>query len=780
MRFSSWFIVCAACVLLLGCGGGGTSSPLDDGGTPVGLKPPVQLNGLVDGARSPEGLKVLSSTGAGVVDASGAFALPMLSEGDHLALAVDETGEPVYLGFLSPGQTTLDARSTARVLLYYRLGGPFLFNGLRQDLLADGALTNEIDALAPVIDQGYADGGLTLADIAPQIEDALASKVGGLLQPASILVNPPQGLSGIDLDTTIEGEITLRNDYRRRAFAWVDRIEGVDADGGKVQFQEEIAAVDISPTTAYTSILGTLNDAIYGHFMWTPVAKGPIPLDIMPQGGKQTTYQVTVLGLGSTFGDYEKLSPSRQDRFTGIALQTILADFIMPIILNAVIPAQAESIDDFLKWYGGSGVLQDLIATFTQTVPELVPMVLNGDLRGAVWKAITTILTSPTVQASALQNWFEAIREFFGWEAAGAFGDLAESVLKAFGAVDMIGTALDSAKQLHDVNASQVANQWDVTVFPTKLTLNPRRWETTPGKSRDFQVIVQDPGDRKFEYRWSCIEGRIRRPGSGTWDTQITSVSDVVTYRAKASGKGEDVLKVEVYEINGQARDFLAAISAPVTVSEAQPFISPKRTSLKPGDRANFQVRMQAGYDSSETLFYRWSGGDQFGSHDGPTFIGTRDTVTYEADSIGVDTLACEVFVGVNGAMKSIGTATAEIRVEYEPTIIFGSYATHVFDTSASLGVYGDVVWPVVPGTKFYRLTAYGGHDPYYYGDLFSTTFLPDSNRFHDKTDEIPAGEMWFMLSGVFSSAGSDPAKNIAYLESRFAHDWIWEIEVVR
>ncbi len=168
-------------------------------------------------------------------------------------------------------------------------------------------------------------------------------------------------------------------------------------------------------------------------------------------------------------------------------------------------------------------------------------------------------------------------------------------------------------------------------------------------------------------------------------------------------------------------------------------------------------------------------------ARDGHDFIGTRDQVTYHALSDGVDSLFCDVYVAVNGAMLPLGTAAAEIRVEEEPTVIFGHYVTHVWeDTSAGrYGVYADVVWDKVPGGTYYTLRGYGGYDPYWYlGGPIERGVDPD-HQIHDHAGEIPPGEIWVSLSGQWGGIDYE-ADAISYMESRFATGWIWEVTVQR
>ena len=140
----------------------------------------------------------------------------------------------------------------------------------------------------------------------------------------------------------------------------------------------------------------------------------------------------------------------------------------------------------------------------------------------------------------------------------------------------------------------------------------------------------------------------------------------------------------------------------------------------------------------------------------------------------------CEVYVNVNGRLEQVGLAEAEIRVEQEPSLIFGRYRTQDWDTEGGgYGVYADVVWDAVPDAVRYVMTGYGGNDPDYYheGPIVRTVFA--DNIQHDHLADMPAGEVWLSLSGAWGG-GDGRAGAIAWMESRFGTGWTWEVEVIR
>ena len=721
--------------------------------------------------------------GGGGGAADGGFPLTILTGGAHFAVVVDGDDRAVYMGLLDEDDTAIDTDSTARALLFQAIGGPLLPDEARETVFDDPDFVADAATLAAAIADAYTAGGTDLEDIADEVAAALATLT--LLAEEKRLaidktsVNPPGGHSGIDLDTTVEHQLTLHNNYRRRALAWVDLVEGVDDAGATVTYDQQVAELDVSPTTAFTSVIGTLIDAVYGNYMWAPVASDPIPTPVMPSGGRETTYRVTVLGLGSSWGDYESLSAERQDRFTMLALRSIFADFVTPIIVNLAIPAQATRIDDFLEWYGGSAVLGDLIGAVASTAPGIAEKALDGDFDGAVHDAINWVFTTGTVNNVAMQNWSQAILDHYGVSAANQFATAGNTVLRYLTIVNAVGTVLDSARQVRDIAASHVADEWDVVVTEARLTLTPNSLTIQPWETAPFTVTVQDAGDRIFEYRWFCGAGELS-DGIHQGDEIVTS-SATVNYQALV--ETEDAVWVEVFEIQmpGGERLRLGDAASPVIVREAAPYLAPRRTALRPGDRELFEVRFEEGFEADGPMFYRWTGADQHGSHDGSGIIGTFQSVTYLAETEGVDNLSCEVFISVNGRMESIGAAGAEIRVELVPSIIQGSYRTQVWhsEDGESYGVYADVVWEAFDDATHYTLYGYGGDDPdhYHQGPIVRTVYA--NNVIHDHVDEMPAGEIWMSLSGAWGHVSGE-AGAIAWMESRFGSRWEWDVEIFR
>ena len=766
-----------ALLLIASCGGD------DDGPVTPGPTEPlvesIDINGTVAGPVDPAGMQVLGYAGAATVAEGGAFSLTILAGGGHLAAVVDDDDRAVYLGLLAADDTIIDVNSTARALLFFAIGGPLLSDDLRPTVFDDAAFVADAATLAQAIEDAYEAGGTDLVDIAGDLQAALAdlSLLSGDIDKT--LVDPPGGSSGIDLDTTVENQLTLRNNFRRRALAWVDRISGVDAEGTTVPYDLEIAEVNISPTVGYSSVIGTLVDAVNGNYMWAPVASQPIPTPVMPTGGQETTYQVTVLGLGGTLGDYYSLPAERANRYTALALRSIIADFVTPIIVNIAIPQYSNQIDDLLESLSAdNGLLADLVNLTMQGAPGIVDKALAGDLQGAVNDAVNFFWTSATVDSVHKERLIAAVGQYLGTSAGLQFERQLQVVGEAVTVVNIIGTILDTCRQARDILDSDTAEQWDVTVTAANLTLTPARMQILPGEYAPFTVTVQDAGDRAFEYRWSCDAGQLR-DDLGHAGQAITTSRATVEYHAQ--GEGEDVAAVEVYEIRGTDRVYLGEVSAPVDVREARPLLVPRRTSLAVGDWEVFEMRMAHGYQGEARLFYRWTGGDRHGEHDGSPFVGTDRCVTYTAASVGVDTLACEVFMDVNGRMESLGSATAEIRVEDEPTIIHGHYYTHDWpnEDGTRYGVYADVVWQAYPDAVSYRLYGYGGYDDAYYlgGPITGTIYANDIQ--HDHADDMPAGDVWTTLStmhGPIDQQGSA----IAWMEGRFATGWVWEVEVIR
>ncbi|MCB1184686.1 hypothetical protein KDM41_14750 [bacterium] len=769
-------ILAVGLLLLLLPACGGDDQPARPQPQPDPLEP-VTVSGRVTGPRDPAGLELLGAFGSATVAADGGYTLDILAGGEHFAVVADAQDRAVYFGSVSPGAPDIDATSTARVILFFAAGAPWLGDAVRTAVFDDPEFVAATDTLAAVIAAAYTAGAADLEEIAPELGAALASLALFAAPAGKTLVDPPGGVSGIDLDTTVPHELTLRNNYRRRALAWVDLVEAVDADGNPVTFGEQVVEQDISPTTAYSSVVGTLVDAIHGRYVWAPVAGAPVAVPLRPDEAQQTTYMVTVLGLGGSWGDYANLTPARQDRFTAIAIKTVFLDFVTPIVVNLAIPMRADGIDAFLEEFGASGAIGDLIGVLSQTVPSIAEKCLAGDLHGAVDDAINAIFTSGTATQIAFDNWHAAILEHWDLATASEFQTATRAFSSAMTIVNAIGTSFDSYRQVRDIAASHVADEWNVTVVGDHVTLTPERLTLQPGEHGPLTAVVRDAAGRAFEYHWACTAGEMD-DGIHQGDVFTGSVA-TVEFHAPAEN-GSAVVFVDVYEIQGSDRVWVGNTAAEVTVRRARTYIDPRRASLRPGDSRTFTLRTEAGFDTSEPFLYRWSCSELHGRLDSSGNIGSYDHVSYRATGEGVDDLFCEVYVNVNGRLEQVGLAEAEIRVEQEPSLIFGRYRTQDWDTEGGgYGVYADVVWDAVPDAVRYVMTGYGGNDPDYYheGPIVRTVFA--DNIQHDHLADMPAGEVWLSLSGAWGG-GDGRAGAIAWMESRFGTGWTWEVEVIR
>ncbi len=126
----------AGCVFWLGACGGNQSAPPASAPPPVSVNPTPTSIAAPDQsavvnvtvtlpAGTPQALATLSlnnSIGAVSVGPAGTFALPVFASGPQYADLLDKNGTAVALGFISPTATTLDATSTAKVLIYFAGG----------------------------------------------------------------------------------------------------------------------------------------------------------------------------------------------------------------------------------------------------------------------------------------------------------------------------------------------------------------------------------------------------------------------------------------------------------------------------------------------------------------------------------------------------------------------------------------------------------------------------------------------------------------------------------
>src|SRR5690606_38335680 len=70
-----------------------------------------------------------------------------------------------------------------------------------------------------------------------------------------------------------------------------------------------------------------------------------VRVPMTPEDGERTEYQVTVIGPGASAGSAGQLSPQRTSELRRLIRETLILDFLMPIVNNVALPLVPEGTE---------------------------------------------------------------------------------------------------------------------------------------------------------------------------------------------------------------------------------------------------------------------------------------------------------------------------------------------------------------------------------------------------------------------------------------------------
>ena len=686
--------------LLGGCGGGGTNYPPVADTTPIVAVVPTTTTAVT--VEMPSGvslgadkLSVVTSIGAATPDASGAVTLQHYANGEQLAAALSPSGSPMMMGWVDTAHTTINAATTAQVLAYFALGGQFGLKSVdREALIADLPTAPGIDAFAAVVSTELAANVDAFADADPALKQAVSDFATPLFTAAH--ANPakaqgrehaeeisitPDAQSGITVLQDPPLDAHLSNSFRRRSYAFVDRISHT-TDGTVVADPQAVTDFEVPPVVGVNGgVTGALTDIMSAYYGVQPTAYGPIVAPStgtfsvpLVEGSEKTTYQVTVVGPGLHAGSKASLTAPQQVALTDVAFRGFVKDFLVPTFANAILGSGA------IDFTSGLGTPQakfaaDLLASVTTDFIAIIPTVpgLDEKIVAGRWFDAGVDITSTVSGTNTLKSIL--INGFNKATAAQTPGLEASSLRTMMTKFNVIMNTAGGILQVYDTSvyvadfaSSDQADQWSLTVTNQKVALNPSTSKISLGASVTLTASVlgveSTPG---YSYHWATTSqmGTLTETNGGgrTLQTDFCSSSPVVTFVSRSAdvSGATDTVTVQAYASSfcdtsrgpalGRAT---ATISSDIGVT-----ISPRPTLIAPGTTTTFTGTTQGTLPDGVT--YRWvvTGGGSIGSSS--TVITTTPTIAYTAQASGTDTLELSV-LSPGGAALATDAVTITVR----------------------------------------------------------------------------------------------------------------------
>ncbi len=755
-------VLCTTC----GCGGGSLGGGGGTSSTRVKLTTSTvsAAVSLPDGfSLAPSSLRAATAAGSATIDSAGAFTATVYGGGLQLCTILGPSGKPVLAGWVGSGRTTVDARSTAEVLLYFGAGAFAHRGDVARWSIDTIAGRSEVDTLAAVIVTALASDAEALGKGSDTITAAANAAVASMqasraakiaaqtssraASTRSALIDPSDTRSGITPVQESIDSVKLINAYRRRAWAYFDRVSYVPASGGEaVSSPAAVTNFQVAPVAGAAGLIGTFVDIMYGNYAYSQIETDAVSLPLTPTDAQKTTYRLTVVGPGASAGDEASLTAEQIKGRNWVIGKSLVLDFAVPLFMNCIMPHKSNEIDNYLDQVQGSAFLSDFINLLSTTCPSVWTKAESGDMAGAAWDVVNAILTSNALKLIFLdlvRSGFENIAD------ANQFWDYAESFMNVLGLGDFILTAFDSAVQVTQAGLSNRADVWTITVNGSKVKLTPVKSSITSDDTVSLHAAVPDTtgsGDSTvLAYHWKNT-GTVGGLSDGlhTSNEFDSSVADV-TFTPTGSA-GTDTVTVEAFVKQGGTTTSLGTATATVTVQSKSsgPVLYPRKVSILPSGTQTFEARLDTSSVDGEVT-YVWTTPGTYGMLSGgaTTLQTTASTMTYQA-KVGVegsDSIRVEAFVTKNGTRTSLGAATSRIAVEKRRTVIMGRWEVLLYQNNGTPWVGVFIVIPKVDGAERYNVHCYGFNDFAWYGTSLD---LSKPSSFSDERDS----EYWQGITG--------------------------------
>lgn len=571
-------------MVLAACGGNGSGLP---GGAGTGRKslratPITAQVALPAGAQGERvnGLRVWTSGSAASPDASGKAGVTVFNDGPQYTEARDPQGRLVLAGFLGANGKTLDAASTAEMLAYFATGAPMATGEARRKVF-DGlrSITGFAEVVAEVENDLKTDGYLTPNDEAMIAKlDAMVTAIGGIpgagararsLPTRGAIVSPSTQVSGISVDTTVDGQVALQNVYLRRAMAWLDKVSYNVKIGERTTVvpadepETPVKPIEIDSPKRYAGFIGTIADLLQGNIAYSPTNAGPFPIpaiDPKIEGCVGTNYHLTIVGPGAIEGDRGSLKPARRAEADKLIFKAAFLDYLLPFFVTVVMPIDGELFDDFAKHAGASVVLQDLATTIFATAPNVADLMWKGEYYQAAIALRDAGLLSNTLLPAITQmflNWAEDSSSDAVANMTERYAKDAKAMLGTIGSIDKWLSILETGVVASDLVNSKT---WDLVRIEStggKVTITAEKQKLPATESTSLTAVIQDKNpDAVYKYQWSVSAGfrlndKFGKTTDDTADGVLTSSQDTVGIISKENKDGTATVRCKVTRIDG-------------------------------------------------------------------------------------------------------------------------------------------------------------------------------------------------------------------------------------
>ena len=527
------------------------------------------------------GQKVVNGLSNASVGVNGQFKLKAVADSRQFTIVESAKGNPMLLGWPDSEHREINAHTTAEVLVYMA-SGLFLLPSASQtnamDLLAK---SSELDNLEKAITDALTQDPEAFSKPNQMVSQALSvvvdqltgtTEARGTAMPNAnfaILVNPPASSSGLTINMT-QGinSVFITNSYRRPGYCFIDRVATYDENGIKTPSPSPLTKFEVKEVGGVNGLTSTLTDIVKGDLAYQDKSTAPVSLPV-PEGATKALYRLCVVGPGANEGSFASLSDEEKNKYYEVAGKFLVVDLLLRFVVSFMIPE--EKVDEFINFYGATTAFTDILDYVLKNLSQSIDQMNTGHFRDAFKTITDAFISSASFQKMVIQSLIDGIQNAYGIEAASGALEAAQQFLAVLGLVDKILISFDSSVICQNLNASNKADVWDITVNQVKVVLTPDTADLVNGDDVTFVATLpeQSGSGVNLVYKWvnTAVSGHLTDGISGHKD-QFDSSSNKATYTC-GDGQSPDTVTVEVWALAGSSqsqREYIGEATATVNV----------------------------------------------------------------------------------------------------------------------------------------------------------------------------------------------------------------------
>ncbi|MFT4204759.1 MAG: hypothetical protein QM610_12710 [Chitinophagaceae bacterium] len=600
---------------------------------------------------------------------------------------LDASDNPVMAGFLTDSTTEVSSATTAKVLMYWAHGLP------SQPYWAKKAFVNSVDNLAemqawvadyeelfkkdPLV---FSNGGyldklkehlLKMQPSTPDGSGYTGNRSKGTLMsktPDITVLGSTEQRSGLQTADMEGGKVFVNNYYRRRAHAFLYKMDFTDMSGNTVEVKDAVktdTAADndfaVSPASGATSVMGIIGSQLEEYVSGEPtvietfVKKNESPALLLNDDEQTSNYKARVVGPGLLA--VTDITTAEKEKLYDLQIETFVFDCVLPAFALAGSNVE-ETMPDHKTAQDREAQIA-LIKSALNSMPDLNEAVKKSDFKGAL--RILRDNYAKDILSFAQSKLGEVVLKGYYWDGLDIKfeANYAKKFNKILSAFDLVLGASDMVRTGLNLSTSKEMEEWDLLLKAGTVTLSfVSGYDSLINTSEETKIQVEiknmsESGDTHPYYEWSST-GKYGKlvDTKGNSGTSFETADNIVTYQSTvnsgdlADGDNIDYVYVKASYNNAVIGYDTIAVNVKKVDYEMKPAdgtVTGKQHANAANTVTLYLAKTVTGLrdiPNNENLDFKveWSTSGTYGNLVGETTTYNDDDIVYKAtnDAVGV------------------------------------------------------------------------------------------------------------------------------------------------